>query len=238
MSYHKILLGLGHDNGSQMLDSKCPMAVHPISGVACVRTSSEAANQWVAMDSLWVTPAMIHANLSDYFFMPRIRMNCEAPDQRVAMDSLRATYLPTTIRMGLPVYVFVPQNWVNVSLRVFTVDKVISSAQLGATLPFDVQVTLPARFRVIDGVISSAQLGATLPFDVQVNLPACFWVNLYTALWVNRFVTPLWVNDRVILLVQVWDILPIDVQVILPACFWVNKFATPLWVNDSMISPF
>src|ERR1700692_1577358 len=107
------------------------------------------------------------------------------------MDSLRATYLPTTIHMGPPVYVFVPQNWdklVNVSLRAFTVDKVISSAQLGATLPFDVQVTLPARFRVIGGVISSAQLGATLPFDVQVNLPAHFRVNLYTALWVNKFV--------------------------------------------------
>src|SRR6266436_4843347 len=206
--------------------------------------------------------------------------------------------------MGLPVYLFLFQNWnisANISLRVFAVDRVISSArlgatlpfdvhvtlparfrvidgvistaqlgatlpfdvqvtlparfrvidgvistaQLGATLPFDVQVTLPARFQVIDGVISSAQLGATLPFDVRVTLPARFRVNLYTALWVNKFVTPLWVNDRVILPAQVCDILPIDVQVILPACFrvnlsialWVNKFATPLWVNDRVVSP-
>ena len=164
------------------------------------------------------------------------------------MDLLWATYWPVTIHMGLPVYLFLFQNWnisANISLRVFAADRVISSARLGATLPFDVHVTLPAHFWVIDGVISTAQLGATLPFDVQVTLPARFRVNLYTALWVNKFVTPLWVNDRVILPAQVWDILPIDVQVILPACFrvnlsialWVNKFATPLWVNDRVVSP-
>jgi len=192
------------------------------------------------------------------------------------VDLLWATYWPVTIHMGLPVYLFLFQNWnisANISLIVFAVDRVISSARLGATLPFDVHVTLPARFRVIDGVISTAQLGATLPFDVQVTLPASFRVidgmissaqlgatlpfdvrvtlparfrvNLYTALWVNKFVTLLWVNDRVILPAQVWDILPIDVQVILPACFrvnlsialWVNKFATPLWVNDRVVSP-
>jgi hypothetical protein len=178
--------------------------------------------------------------------------------------------------MGLPVYFFASQNWnilANVSLRVFAVDRVISytrlgatlpfdvhvtlpahfrviyrvisSAQLGAILPFDVHVTLPARFRVIYGVISSAQLGATLPFYVQLTLPAPFRVNPYTTLWVNKFVAPLWVNDRVILPAQVWDILPIGVQVILPAHFWVNlyialwvnKFATPLWVNDRVVSP-
>jgi len=127
--------------------------------------------------------------------------------------------------MGLPVYFFASQNWnilANVSSRVFVVDRVISSAQLGATLPFDVHVTLPACFQVIDRVILSAQLGATLPFYVQVTLPARFQVNLYTALWVNKFITPLWVNDRVISAAQIWDILPIDVQVILPARFRVN----------------
>jgi hypothetical protein len=166
----------------------------------------------------------------------------------VAVDLLWAIYWPVTIHMGLPVYFFASQNWnilANVSSRVFAVDRVISSAQLGATLPFDVHVTLPARFRVIDRVISSAQLGATLPFYVQVTLPARFRVNLYTALWVNKFITPLWVNDRVISAAQIWDILPIDVQVILPARFWVNlyialwvnKFATLLWVNDRVVSP-
>jgi hypothetical protein len=36
----------------------------------------------------------------------------------------------------------------------------------------------------------------------------------YIALWVNKFVTPLWVNDRVVSLVQV--------QAMLPAHFGVN----------------
>jgi hypothetical protein len=75
-------------------------------------------------------------------------------------------------------------------------------------LPFDIHVTLPAHFWVIDRVMSSAQLGATLPFYVRVTLPAHFQVKLYTALWVNKFITPLWMNDRLILPAQVWDILP------------------------------
>ena len=90
--------------------------------------------------------------------------------QQVAMDLLRATYWPTTIHMGLPVYFFMPQNsniLVNASLSAFTINRVILSAQLGATVPFDVQVTLPAHFEVINGVISFDQLGATLPFDAS-----------------------------------------------------------------------
>src|SRR5882724_2619840 len=129
--------------------------------------------------------------------------------------------------MGLPGYLFLFQNWnisANISLRVFAADRVISSARLGATLPFDVQVTLPARFRVIDGVISSAQLGATLPFDVRVTLPARFRVNLYIALLVIKFATPVWVNDRVVS--------PVQVQAMLPAHFVVNLHTTLQWVND------
>jgi len=64
-----------------------------------------------------------------------------------------------TIHMGLPIYFFASQNWnilANVSLRVFAIDRVISSAQLEATLPFDVHVTFPTCFQVIDRVISSA----------------------------------------------------------------------------------
>ena len=102
----------------------------------------------------------------------------------VAMDLLRATHWPSTIHMGLPIYFFVRQNWnilVNASFRAFAVNRVILSAQLGATMPFDVQVTLPACFRVIDWVISFDQLGANLPFDVQLILPA---------LWVNKLATP------------------------------------------------
>jgi len=53
-----------------------------------------------------------------------------------------------------------------------------------------------------------------------MTLPAHFGVNLYTALWVNKFATPSLVNDRVIF----------------PARFWVNLYIA-LWVNYRMVSP-
>jgi hypothetical protein len=69
--------------------------------------------------------------------------------------------------MRLPIYFFVPQDWnilANVSLRVFTVDKVISSAQLGATFLFDVQVTLPSHFWLIDRIYHLPVLELHCPF--------------------------------------------------------------------------
>jgi hypothetical protein len=38
------------------------------------------------MDLLWATPAMIHTDRSDYFFMPRMRTYCEAPNHVSQID--------------------------------------------------------------------------------------------------------------------------------------------------------
>jgi hypothetical protein len=67
------------------------------------------------------------------------------------------------------------------------------------------------------------------PVEVQVMLSAHFGVNLYTALWVNKFVTPLWVNDRVIS--------PAQVQAMLPAHSGLNLYSNFQWVNDRVILP-
>ena len=131
------------------------------------------------------------------------------------LDWLRATYNPVTIYTYPSVYCFAHQNCkilVNDSFREFgTIERVTSPARLRATLSIDVQVTLPARFRVNNGVILPA----------QVTLPTRFRVNMFAA--------PLGVNDRVIS--------PAQFMAMLPAHFWVNMFAAPLRVNDRVISP-
>ena len=129
------------------------------------------------------------------------------------LDWLQATYNPVTIYTYPSVYCFAHQNCkilVNDSFREFgTIERVTSPARLRATLSIDVQVTLPARFRVNNGVILPA----------QVTLPTRFRVNMFAA--------PLGVDDGVIL----------PAPVTLPTRFRVNMFAAPLGVNDRVISP-
>ena len=77
----------------------------------------------------------------------------------------------------------------NISSRLLTAgDWVKPSDHTQAQLPIDVQLVLPAHFRVIsanvscrlfaasDGVKSSVFLWAKLPIGVQLDLPTHFWV--------------------------------------------------------------
>jgi hypothetical protein len=155
------------------------------------------------------------------------------------------------------VYLYPALQWVN--------DRVISPARVWAVLPNSVQMILPTRFRVYlyltlqwvnVRVISPARVWAVLPNNVQMILPARFWVYLYpTPQWVNMFVTPLWVHDRTILLVQlpvvlftglhtiqpahlpVYDIaiLPVHCPVALHDHFWASKNSACSQVNDVTI---
>ena len=160
------------------------------------------------------------------------------------LDWLRATYNPVTIYTYPSVYCFAHQNCkilVNDSFREFgTIERVTSPARLRATLSIDVQVTLPARFRVNNGVILPAQV--TLPTRFRVNMfaaplgvndrvisPAQFMAMLPAHFRVNIFAALLGVNDRVIS--------PAQFTAMLPAHFRVNMFAAPLRVNDRVISP-
>jgi hypothetical protein len=68
---------------------------------------------------------------------------------------------------------------------------------------------------VNDRVIYPAQVWDLLPFDVQVILPARFRVN--------KFATPLWVNDS-----------SVQVQTMLSAHFGVNLYTTLQRVNDTV----
>src|ERR1700692_410980 len=101
------------------------------------------------------------------------------------MDWLQATYQPVTIYTDPSICFFAPQNWeilMNVSFgECAVVDRVISPDRVRATLPIDIQVTLPAHFQVNKfAVILPGQVWAILPNDVQMTLPAHFRVDLYT----------------------------------------------------------
>ena len=162
---------------------------------------------------------------------------------QMALDYLQVVCQPTRIRGNLLAHVFATWDMVvsaNVSSRLFAAgDWVKPSDHTQAQLPIDVQLVLPACFRVIsanvscrlfaasDGAKSSVFLWAKLSIGVQLDLPTRFRVVSANISFGGQFVA----SDEVRSSVHVWAKLANCVQLIWPAHFWVNLYNALEWVN-------
>ena len=134
----------------------------------------------------------------------------------MAPDYLQVVCQPTRIRGNLLAHVFATWDMVvsaNVSSRLFAADDWVKpSDHTQAQLPIDVQLVLPACFRVIsanvscrlfvasDGAKSSVFLWAKLSIGVQLDLPTRFRVVSANVSFGGQFVA----SDEVRSSVHVW----------------------------------
>ena len=114
---------------------------------------------------------------------------------------------------------------------------------IGAELPIDTQLVLPARFRVIsanvscrlfaanDGVKSSVPFWAKFPVGVQLDLPTRFRVLLANVSFGGLFAA----SDEVRSSGHIWAKSANCVQLVWPARFRVNPYNALEWVNQYAI---